>query len=115
MSLKFYGEYALQNMMSNIIFRESIPKQVDKKSRVPEEVKGVWGFQGGDRGLEFSRRRKGQFFFPTTFLILSHIKLFFFFFLSPELMITQQTTQFKLCTKETGVAQLSDSSRLHEL
>ena len=30
-------------------------------------------------------------------------------------MITQQTTQFKLCTKETGVAQLSDSSRLHEL
>ena len=45
--------------------RESIPRQVEKKSRVPEEEKGVWGSQGGDRGLEFSRRRKGQiFFFP---------------------------------------------------
>ena len=47
--------------------RESIPRQVDKKSGVPEEEKGVWGFQGRDRGLEFSRRRKGQMFFPTFF------------------------------------------------
>ena len=33
--------------------RESIPRQADKKSRVPEEEeqKGVWGSQGGDRGL----------------------------------------------------------------
>ena len=38
--------------------------QVDKKSGVPEEVKGVWGSQEGDRGLEFSIRRKGQTFFP---------------------------------------------------
>jgi len=45
--------------------RESIPRQVEKKSRVPEEEKGVWGSQGGDRGLEFSRRRRGQMFFPT--------------------------------------------------
>jgi len=43
--------------------RESIPRQVDKKSGAPEEQKGVWGSQGGDRGLEFSRRRKGQTFF----------------------------------------------------
>ena len=43
--------------------KESIPRQVDKKSGVPEEEKGVWGSQGGDRGLEFSRRRKGQTFF----------------------------------------------------
>ena len=43
--------------------RESITRQVDKKSGVPEEEKGIWGSQGGDRGLEFSRRRKGQFFF----------------------------------------------------
>ena len=43
--------------------RDSIPRQVDKKSGVPQEKKGVWGSQGGDRGLEFSRRRKGQFFF----------------------------------------------------
>ena len=38
-------------------------RQVDKKSRVPEEEKGVWSSQG-DRGLEFSRR-KGQTFFST--------------------------------------------------
>ena len=57
--------------------------------------------QGGNRGLEFSRKRKGQtsfFFFFSTFLSLSHIKDFFS--LSQELMITQQTTQFKLCTKD---------------
>ena len=76
--------------------RESIPRQVDKKSGVPKEAKGVCGSPGGDRGLEFSRRRKGQTFFPFTFLSLSHIKQFFS--LSLELMITQQTTQFKLCT-----------------
>ena len=40
--------------------RESIPRQVDKKSGVPEEEKGVWGSQSRDRGLEFSRRRKEQ-------------------------------------------------------
>ena len=40
--------------------RESIPKRVDKKSRVPEEEKGVEGSPRGDRGLELSRRRKGQ-------------------------------------------------------
>ena len=36
--------------------RESFPRQVDKKSRGPQE----------ERGLEFSRRKKGQslFFFP---------------------------------------------------
>ena len=44
-------------------FERSIPKQVDKKSGVPEEEKEVWGSQGGDRGLEFSRRRKGQTLF----------------------------------------------------
>ena len=53
--------------------RQSIPRQVDKKSGVPEEEKGVWGSQGGERGLgltrrkesglELSRRRKGQAFF----------------------------------------------------
>ena len=43
--------------------RESIPRQTDK-SPVPEEEekkeeeKCVWGSQTGDRGLEFSRRRK---------------------------------------------------------
>ena len=48
---------------------ESIPRQVDKKSRVPEEEKEVWGSQGGDRSLEFSRRKKGQTFLSfSTFL-----------------------------------------------
>ena len=70
------------------MLRESIPRQVDKKSRVPEEERGVWGSQRGDRGLEFSRRRKGQMSF------------FFFFSFKLETMITQQTTQIKLCTKD---------------
>ena len=47
------------------IVRESIPRQVDKKSRGPQ----------GERGLEYWRRRKGQIFPPT--------------FLGLELMITQ--------------------------
>ena len=43
----------------------SIPSHVDKKAGVPEVAKAVWGSQIGDRGLEFSRRRKGQTpFFP---------------------------------------------------
>ena len=60
--------------------RESIPRQVDKKSRAPEEQKGVWGSQGGDRGLEFSKRRKGQtfFFFPLHSLVLVTKNIFFF-------------------------------------
>ena len=33
-----------------MILRESFPRQVDRKSRGPQ----------GDRGLEFSRRKKGQ-------------------------------------------------------
>ena len=41
-----------------ILLKESVPRQVDKKSRVPEEERGVWGPRRGDRGLEFSRRRK---------------------------------------------------------
>ena len=35
------------------VVRKSIPRQVDKKSRGPQ----------GERGLEFSRRKKGQTFF----------------------------------------------------
>ena len=33
--------------------RESIPRQVDKKSRVPKEEKGVWGSQGGGKDKLF--------------------------------------------------------------
>ena len=51
--------------------------------------------------LGLSRRRKGQtFFFFSTFLSLSHIKCFLIFPLSPKLVITQQTIQFKLCTRD---------------
>ena len=49
--------------------RESIPRQVDKKSRVPEEEKGVWGSRSGDRGLEFSRRKGQMSFFPLHSLV----------------------------------------------
>ena len=65
------------------VIRESIPRQVDKKSTVKEEEeeKGVWGSQGRDRSLEVSRRRKGQTSFFSTFLSLSHIK---HFSLSPD-------------------------------
>ena len=46
--------------MTNLdnILRESIPRQVDKKSRGPQR----------ERGMEFSRRKKGQTFSPSTFL-----------------------------------------------
>ena len=40
------------------VMKESFPRQVDKKSRGPQ----------GERGLEFSRKKKGQTFFPSTFL-----------------------------------------------
>jgi len=49
--------------------RKSIPRQFDKKSRVPEEGKGVWGSQRRERGLEFSRRKKRQTFFPLHSLV----------------------------------------------
>ena len=41
-------------VQSNPLLRESVPRQVDEKSRGPQ----------GERGLEFSRRKKGQTFFP---------------------------------------------------
>ena len=44
---------------ASVLLRESFPRQVDKKSRGPQ----------GERDLEFSRRKKGQTFFPpSTFL-----------------------------------------------
>ena len=42
---------------------ESVPRQLDKQSGVPKEETEIWGPCGGERGLEFSRTRKGQFFF----------------------------------------------------
>ena len=40
--------------LSPLLLRESIPRQIGKKSRGPQ----------GERGLEFSRRKKGQTFPP---------------------------------------------------
>ena len=44
-------------------WRSTIPRQVDKKSGVPKEDRGVWGFWGGERGLWFSRRKEQTSFF----------------------------------------------------
>jgi len=44
--------------LSTVQLRESFPRQVDKKSRGPQ----------GERGLKFSRRKKGQTIFHSTFL-----------------------------------------------
>ena len=96
-----------------IVLRESIPRQVDKKSRVPrrreksevlEEEIGIWNSQGGG---------KDKHLFFSTFLSLSYIKCFFS--LSPELMITQQTTQFKFCSIQFNCSVVSDSLRPHGL
>ena len=63
---------------------------LDKKTGFPEEEKVVWGFQGTDMGLEFSRRRKGQtFFFPLHSLVFDTQNFFFFF--KPGTDDTQQT------------------------
>ena len=89
-------------LLGNIILkekgrvRESIPRQVDKKSRLTEEEIGVWNSQGGgkDKCLFFFFF---FFFFLSTVLHFSHLKGFS---LNQELMIIKQTTQFKLCTKD---------------
>ena len=54
-----------QKLFFDWLLRESISRELDKKSGVPKEETGVWDSQSRDRGLEFSRRRKGQtsFFF----------------------------------------------------
>ena len=70
--------------------RESIPRQIDKKSRVPKEVIGVWDSWSGDRSLEFSRRRERQTFL-SLFHSLSHFKL---------CSRDYTTTMFKLCSRD---------------
>ena len=61
--------------------RKSVSRWVDKKSGFPQEEKGVGGFQGGARRRQRSgilKEEERTVFFPSTFLSLSHIKLFFF-------------------------------------
>ena len=51
--------------------RELIPRQIDKKSRVPKEQKGIWGSWSGDWGSGILKEEKRTiFFFPSTFLLL---------------------------------------------
>ena len=38
---------------SHLGMRESIPRQVDQKARVPKEKKGIWGSQGGGKDKLF--------------------------------------------------------------
>ena len=44
---------SMEHIREPINTRESVPRQVDKESRGPQ----------AERGLEFSRRKKGQTFF----------------------------------------------------
>ena len=72
-----------------MIMRESVSWQVIRKSKEPEEERGVWGALKEEMGsgvLEEEKRTNFSFYIPS----LSHIKLFFFFSLSLEPMITQQ-------------------------
>ena len=88
-----------------LIWQSQFPGGLIRSAGVP-----AWG----ERRLGVSRRRQGSgilkeedrgkdklgfvFFFASTFLGLRHIKPFFS--LSRELMSTQQSTQFKLCTRD---------------
>ena len=57
----------------------SIPRQVDKKSGVPEdEEKGAWGSQGGlYKGFSSQGGGKDKYLYSSTFLSLNHVKGFF--------------------------------------
>ena len=56
--------------------RESIPSQVDKKSGVLEEEKGVWISQGGDGVWNSQGGGKDKRFFPT-FLSKDYITIMY--------------------------------------
>jgi len=95
----------IESIFSRSIFlhlklRESISRQIDKKSRVPKEEKGVRGSQTGERGLEFSRRWKGQTFF--LYILSVQSVQFSRSVLSDSLglVLVNYTTQFKLYTRD---------------
>ena len=58
--------------------RESIPRQVDKKSQVPEEERGLWGTGGRNKGLKFSRRKGQTSFFSLHSLVFVTKNIFIF-------------------------------------
>ena len=78
--------------------RESIPRQVDKKSGIPKEEKviwaheaevGFWNSQGGGKDKHI--------FFPLHSLVFVTENIFL---LKPSTDDYTQTTHFKLCTKD---------------
>ena len=59
-----YKNHITRNKTLKLMW-ESIPRKVDKKSRVSKAEKGDQGPQGEVRGPRLSRRRKGQTFLST--------------------------------------------------
>ena len=57
-----------------MILRESIPRQIDKKFRVPKEEKGVWGSWSGDWGSEILKEEKRTNSFSSEFLQFSSVQ-----------------------------------------
>ena len=75
-----YGMRTMPFSLGNIILlkekggmRESIPRQIDKKFRVPKEEKGDWGSQSGDWGSEILKEEKRTNVFSSAFLSLSQL------------------------------------------
>ena len=60
--------------------RESVLRQVDKKSGDPKEEKGVWGFEEEIRVWNSQGGGKDKLSFFSTFLSFSFMFLFLFFF-----------------------------------
>ena len=59
--------FKYSNFSLSVRVRESIPRQTDKKSRVPKEEKGVWASQSGD-GVWNSQGGGKDKLFLSTFL-----------------------------------------------
>ena len=64
--------------------RESIPRQIDKKSRVPKEEKGIWDSQSRDWESSILKEEK---------------RTIFFFSPLHSLVLVNYSTQFKLCAR----------------
>ena len=57
--LKLQYQQTLPEETKNVtILRESVPRQIEKKSRVPKEEKGVWGSRSGDQGSGILKEEK---------------------------------------------------------
>ena len=57
----------------SVALRKSIPRQIDKKSKVLKEEKGVWNSQGGEKDKLFVRLHS---FSPPPVKLLSCVQLF---------------------------------------